>query len=135
MVIFVDTSALLALINIHDEVHHQAKNQWKVLLENKETLVSNNYVILESISLIQRRFGMDWIHALQAEVLQLIEIAWVDENQHQAALTTFLKANRRQLSLVDCSSFETMQRLGIKTAFALDEHFREQGFDVIPSIS
>ena len=132
MVIFIDTSALLALVNIHDEFHSQAKDQWKVLLENKETLLSNNYVILESISLIQRRFGMDWIHTLQTEILQLIEIVWVDENQHQAALITFLKASRRQLSLVDCSSFETMQRLGIKRAFAFNEHFREQDFEVVP---
>jgi len=132
MVIFVDTSALLALVNMQDEFHNQAKDQWKALLGNKETLVSNNYVILESISLIQRRFGMDWIHALQTEILQLLEIAWVDENQHQAALTTFLKVSRRQLSLVDCSSFETMRQLGIKTALAFDEHFREQGFEVIP---
>ncbi|HJR79755.1 MAG TPA: PIN domain-containing protein [Anaerolineales bacterium] len=132
MVIFVDTSALLALINKHDEFHNQAKQQWKVLLENKETLLTNNYVILESISLIQRRFGMDWIQALHTDLLALIEIAWIDENQHQAAINNFLKAGRRHLSLVDCSSFETMQRLEINAAFAFDEHFREQDFEVIP---
>jgi predicted nucleic acid-binding protein len=132
MVIFVDTSALLALVNINDEFHKQAKQQWKFLIENKATLLTNNYVILESISLIQRRFGMDWIHELQAEVLSLIEITWIDKDQHQGALTTFLKANRRQLSLVDCSSFETMRHLGIKSTMAFDEHFREQGFEVIP---
>jgi predicted nucleic acid-binding protein len=132
MVIFVDTSALLALVNMNDEFHKQAKQQWKFLIENKATLLTNNYVILESIFLIQRRFGMDWIHELQAEVLSLIEVTWIDEDQHQGALTTFLKANRRQLSLVDCSSFESMRHLGIKSALAFDDHFREQGFDVIP---
>ena len=132
MVTFVDTSALFALINSNDEFHQQAKDQWKTLLEKKDGLFSNNYVILESISLIQRRYGMDWIHALYTEVLSLLEIDWVDESQHQAAVDTFLKSNRRQLSLVDCSSFETMHHLGIETVFAFDEHFREQGFNVIP---
>ena len=132
MVIFVDTSALLALINTHDEFHKQAKYQWETLLKNKDPLLSNNYVILESISLIQRRFGMNWIQTLQAEILSLIEIGWIDENQHQAALSNFLKNNRRQLSLVDCSSFETMRLLGIKKVFSFDEHFREQDFEVIP---
>lgn len=132
MVIFVDTSALFALINSNDEFHQQANDQWKLLLKKKDSLFSNNYVILESISLIQRRYGMEWIHALQTEVLSLIEIAWVDEIQHQAAVNTFLKSNRRQLSLVDCSSFETMRRLGIETVFTFDEHFHEQGFNVIP---
>src|ERR1051325_3139014 len=112
MVIFVDTSALLALINTHDEFHKQAKYQWETLLKNKDPLLSNNYVILESISLIQRRFGMNWIQTLQAEILSLIEIGWIDENQHQAALSNFLKNNRRQLSLVDCSSLKTMGQIG-----------------------
>lgn len=132
MVIFVDTSALLALVNIHDEFHNQAKDQWKALLEDNETLFSNNYVILESISLIQRRFGMDWIHTLHVEILDFIEVTWVDKNQHEGALTAFLGANRRQLSLVDCSCFETMRRLGIEKVFTFDEHFRDQGFKVIP---
>lgn len=132
MVIFVDTSALLALVNMNDQFHGQAKGQWQLLLENKDTLFSNNYVILESVSLIQHRFGMDWIGTLHAEILSLIDIAWVDENQHQAALTAFLTANRRQLSLVDCSSFETMHRLEIENVFTFDEHFQEQGFKVIP---
>lgn len=132
MVIFIDTSALFALINSNDNFHQQAKDQWKLLLEKKDSLFSNNYVILESISLMQRRFGMDGIHALHSEVLSLLEIDWVDESQHQAAVNTFLKSNRRELSLVDCSSFESMRRLGIETAFAFDEHFHEQGFKVIP---
>ena len=132
MVIFVDTSALLALVNINDQFHDQAKSQWQLLLKNKDILFSNNYVTLESVSLIQRRFGVDWIGTLHAEILSLIDIAWVDENQHQAALTAFLTANRRQLSLVDCSSFETMRRLEIENVFTFDEHFQEQGFKVIP---
>jgi predicted nucleic acid-binding protein len=132
MVIFVDSSALLALINTRDGFHNQAKKQWQLSLANKETLFSNNYVILESVSLIQRRFGMNWIGTLQSEVLPLIEIAWIDEGQHQAAMSVFIKESRRQLSLVDCSSFETMRRLGIQKVFSFDEHFREQGFEVIP---
>jgi len=40
-----------------------------------------------------------------------------------------LTAARRQLSLVDCISFEVMRRRGIKTAFTFDDHFAEQGFE------
>ena len=132
MVIFVDTSALLAIVNPDDEFHLAAKQQWLSLVESQEMLLSNNYVILESISLIQRRQGMQKVLTLQAEILPLIQYVWVDEEQHESALGTFLAANRRNLSLVDCSSFETMRRLGIKTVFSFDEHFREQGFNVIP---
>lgn len=43
-----------------------------------------------------------------------------------------LAASRRKLSLVDCVSFEIMRTLGIKTVFAFDLHFAEQGFKSIP---
>jgi predicted nucleic acid-binding protein len=55
----------------------------------------------------------------------VIRIALLEKEQ-------LLTADRRQLSLVDCSSFETMRRLGIKKVFSFDEHFREQDFEVIP---
>ncbi len=36
------------------------------------------------------------------------------------------------LSLVDCCSFESMRRRGIRTAFAYDAHFAQQGFELLP---
>jgi predicted nucleic acid-binding protein len=132
MVIFVDTSALIALADKEDEFHEAAKQQWRDMLERGETLVSNNYVVLETISLIQRRFGMAHIHSLHANLLNLLNIHWIDEDEHNQIINVFLKFNRRNLSLVDCSSFDTMRRLEIETAFTFDPHFREQGFSVIP---
>jgi uncharacterized protein len=132
MVVFVDTSALLAIINPDDEFHLAAKHQWMTLLKSQDKLICNNYIVLESISLLQRRQGMQKILTLQAEILPLIEYAWIDDEQHENALRSFLTANRRNLSLVDCSSFETMRRLRIETVFTFDEHFKEQGFQVVP---
>jgi predicted nucleic acid-binding protein len=34
----------------------------------------------------------------------------------------------RDLSLVDCVSFEIMRDLGIATTFSFDDHFAQQGF-------
>jgi predicted nucleic acid-binding protein len=48
------------------------------------------------------------------------------------ALENLLSINRRQLSFVDCTAFQTMRRLGIETAFTFDSHFREEGFNTIP---
>jgi predicted nucleic acid-binding protein len=48
-----------------------------------------------------------------------------------SAISALLAAGRRKLSLVDCTSFEIMRSLGIKTVFAFDSHFVEQGFKII----
>lgn len=42
---------------------------------------------------------------------------------------------RKSLRLVDCVSFNLMRRSGIRQAFAIDEHFLEQGFQVLPERS
>jgi len=38
--------------------------------------------------------------------------------------------NNRNVSLVDCLSFEIMDSLEIKYAFAFDRHFEENGFTI-----
>jgi predicted nucleic acid-binding protein len=132
LVIFIDTSALIALVDDQDVFHANAIQQWRILLENQETLLCNNYVVLETMSLIQRRFGMRYIDLLNSEFLYLLKLHWIDEEEHHSVVQTFLEINRRNLSLVDCSSFSTMRQLGIQSVFTFDPHFREQGFHVIP---
>ncbi len=130
--VFVDTSAFLALVQV-DEINHEiAKNAWKDLLGCGAVCATSNYVVVESVALIQNRLGIRSVQQLSEELLPLVEVHWVGEDQHREALNHVLAANRRQLSLVDCSSFSTMRQLGIQTAFTFDTHFREQGFSVIP---
>ena len=130
--VFVDTSALFALVNTAEENNIRAWNTWNELIRRGDELITNNYVIVESIALIQNRPGMPVVQRLQANIISLIQIAWIDKEQNAAATKYLLAANRRDLSLVDCSAFETMRRLGIDTIFTFDEHFREQGFNVTP---
>jgi predicted nucleic acid-binding protein len=47
-------------------------------------------------------------------------------------VSAFLAADRRGPSLVDFSSFEIMRRLGIRSAFTFDRHFRQYGFETFP---
>jgi len=130
--IYVDTSAFLALINLDDPNHDEAMQTWEHLIENEEKLICNNYVLVESIALIQRRVGLEAVSILHNDILPFIEIDWLDEELHNSIVKAVLKTNRRQISLVDNSSFDTMRRHGVKTAFVFDTHFSQQGFDVIP---
>ena len=129
MTVFVDTSAFLAVLNADDQHHAQARRVWEDLIARGESLVCTNYALVDSFALAQHRLGMTAVSTLQEDVLPLLTVEWVDETLHGAGVTALLTANRRRLSLVDCISFETMRRLGIKTAFTLDSHFAEQGFD------
>ncbi|MFZ5885719.1 MAG: type II toxin-antitoxin system VapC family toxin [Chloroflexota bacterium] len=130
--IYVDTSALLALVNEDDPAHDQAMRTWQRLIEEEEYLVCNNYVLVESIALIQRRIGLEAVSILHNDIIPFIEVEWLDEQIHNAIVKAVIKTNRRQISFVDNASFDTMRRHNIETAFAFDSHFSDQGFDVIP---
>ena len=49
-----------------------------------------------------------------------------------AAWKLFLDRPDKRYSFTDCTSFALMRRLGIEVALALDDHFRQEGFEVLP---
>jgi uncharacterized protein len=134
MRIFIDTSAFFALLDRDDENHQKAKRVWTDLLnnENGNALVTSNYVLVETFALLQHRLGLDAVRGFQNDVLPLVNIEFVLPEIHRSGVSALLSASRRNLSLVDCVSFEMMRTLEIKTGFAFDPHFKEQGFNLLP---
>ena len=131
MSVFVDSSALYALLDQDDDNHGVARQIWQRLLPAGTSLYCTNYVVLETFAIVQRRLGMPAVRVLQDDLMLMINEHWVDHETHVAAVAALLAANRRSLSLVDCVSFVVMGQLGIRDAFAFDEHFTEQGFTLL----
>ncbi|MDD3598565.1 MAG: PIN domain-containing protein [Bacillota bacterium] len=132
--VFIDTSALLALLSSNDIYHESAKATWNELLDSEVDLVTSNYVVVETMALTQRRLGMDALQAFWECMCPILEIEWVDVIAHDSAVAALLSANRRGLSLVDCTSFILMRWLGIMKSFTFDCHFLEQGFSCLPEM-
>ena len=133
MSVFVDTSAIIAIVDRGDKGHPVATQAWGQLVASGEELWVTSYVLLEAFSLIQRRFGMGAVRAFWDDMAPALNVAWVDEAGHAIGVSAVLAAGRRDLTLVDCVSFEAMRSLGIRTAFTLDPHFAEQGFTCVPA--
>jgi predicted nucleic acid-binding protein len=131
MSVYIDTSAFLAVLNADDRFHDRARRIWRRLIEADLSLFCNNYILVETIAVLQNRLGMDAVIAFQNDISPILTILWVDEELHQRAVSALLAARRRRLSLVDCTSFESMRRVGLYRVFAFDAHFEEQGFEVL----
>jgi len=129
---FIDTSAFFALLDRDDSNHKKAGVVWAQILNPEHTLVTSNYVLVETFALLQSRLGLSAVRGFQEDILPLINIEFVNSSTHRAGISALLSASRRNLSFVDCVSFEVMRSQGIRNAFAFDSHFREQGFIVIP---
>lgn len=126
--IFVDTSAIYALLDRDDCKHPLARETWFELLQSGMPMFTTNYVVVESCALAQNRLGLDAVRAIQDDILPALELQWIDEAGHALAIAALLAAARRKLSLVDCSSFSMMRQVRSCIAFAFDHHFLEEGF-------
>lgn len=131
--VFVDTSALYALLDADDAGHATAKSTWLALLQADVRLHTSNYILIEASALVQNRLGLDAVRVLQEDIVPLFTIHYIDADLHHAAVSAHLAADQRRLSLVDCSSFEVMRRGAMRTAFTLDRHFRDYRFETIPA--
>jgi uncharacterized protein len=130
--VFIDTSAFFAFIDKDDQNHERSKSTWIGLIESNTICITSNYVIVETFALLQNRIGIAAVRGFQADIIPVLQVEWVDSFMHDAAVSGLLAASRKKLSLVDCSSFEIMRRLGVKSAFTFDLHYREQGFHCLP---
>ena len=132
MIVFVDTSALYALMDADDRNHVPAGAAWAQWLDQPVQFITSNYVLLESVALIQHQLGIQAARQFEEELAPVLNVHWVDADIHAIALKTMLAIGKRDLSLVDCANIEIMRRLGHRTIFAFDRHYPEQGLTQLP---
>jgi predicted nucleic acid-binding protein len=126
--VFIDTSALYALLDEADERHEDAV---AILTHLRGTeLVTHAYVVVESLALTGRRLGWGAAVALIDGLLPLIDVHAVDAGLHRAALAAYRESGSSRVSLVDRTSFALMRREQVTSAFAFDDDFGREGFDL-----
>jgi predicted nucleic acid-binding protein len=131
--VFADTSAFYALLVRTDEAHAAVRTAFGEVLTGDRPVWTTSYVIVETLALLQHRIGLAAARDFDDDVLPAIRVGWVDEALHRLGTDRLWREDRRQISLVDCVSFEFMKRHGIGVALAVDPHFAAAGFDVLPS--
>jgi predicted nucleic acid-binding protein len=125
--IFLDTSAIYAWADAADPNHPIAVRHLRVILETGEGLLTHNYVLLESMGLLQARLGLTPAIKLAKDATTFM-IEWVDEELHASAIRELEGSKKRHVSLVDHISFLVMRRHHLATAFAFDPDFTSAGF-------
>jgi predicted nucleic acid-binding protein len=125
VIVFVDTSAFIALLDEDDVRHGEAARAFRWLAANT-TLVTHNYVQVETIALARRRLGVRAVQRLTDALFPVVRTIWVDEAVHASALAAHRSGG--SASFVDQVSFVVMREHGLVTAFAFDPDFQAQGF-------
>jgi len=118
-------------MRLQDPNHVAARNAWSRIHRNHKQLFSTNYIITETIALLQKRHGPRPVASFLQNVVPLVELYFVERRLHDAALELLTMSDRRRLSFVDCSSFLFMRHARIRQAFAYDDHFKAFGFELV----
>jgi predicted nucleic acid-binding protein len=87
------------------------------------------------MALLQHRVGLPPVRAFVERLVPVLSVEWVSEHLHRRGIERLFRENRRGLSLVDCVSLEFMRAEGLRHALALDRHFAEAGFRLVPPLS
>jgi hypothetical protein len=132
MRLFVDTSAWLALNDKNDQYHGEAVSRSAKIRQQKIQLVTSEYVLDESITIIRyrvsHRAAVIFGDALMSSTIVSIED--IADVERLKAWALFKKYGDKELSFTDCTSFALMMKLGLQKAFAFDDHFKQIGFQL-----
>ena len=129
--IYVDTSAFYALLDRSDRHHKQASVLWPTLLDDNVTLITSNYVVSETVGLLQNRIGFQAAKLWYRDILGVLDVWWVDAEAHERAYELWLNLGNRHLSFIDSVSFVTMHYHQIEKAFCFKPSFLNHGFEML----
>jgi hypothetical protein len=124
--VLVDAGAWYASL-VPTDPDHAAATGW--LRQNQQPLITNDYIIDETLTLLR-------VRGQKGRALQLADaflagslgtIHFVTQAEFQEALEVFQRYADKDWSFTDCTSKVVIEKLHITTAFAFDHHFRQFG--------
>lgn len=130
--VFVDSSFFKALVDKPDDFNKEANKIWAKLEKEKVMLVTSNYILDETFTLIRTRCGLKTVNAFRenlaasSKVLKFVRITVADEAK---AWNWFLN-DWSKLSFTDCVSFAVMKRFKLSRIATFDQHFKKAGFRI-----
>ncbi len=132
MSLFVDTSGFYALLVESEADHRAVKRAFGQAAERGDRMLTTNYVVVETVALLQHRIGLAPVRDLDAKILPVVDLLMVDAHLHRRGIERLFRLDRRRVSLVDAVSFEAMEAEGITDVLGLDQDFTTEGFHLLP---
>lgn len=121
-VAFVDSSAIVALVDRTDATHQAAVDAYHDLVGQGYRLFTTNHVIAETVDLLIAGTGPDiarrWLRDHRLPVYHAGE-----DDERRARALVISSRSQRGLSFTDAVSLVVMEKFGVADAFAVDSYF------------
>ena len=128
--VFVDTAGWMACADAADPAHGKARAARDQALQAGRLLMTTDYVVDETLTLVRMRLGLAAAEAWWAQVEGSPRVRWeaIDALRAEKARAWFFRHRDKSYSFTDCTSFVVMRELRVKEALTTDRHFRQAGF-------
>ena len=117
-----------------DPMHAAARSERDALLLGGGVLITTDYVLDETLTLIRARLGLEaaarWWK--QVDSSSRLRWEWIGPSRVEKARRWFFDWRDKHFSLTDCTSFVVMRELGLRRALTTDRHFSQAGFEALP---
>lgn len=131
--VFVDTSAWVACFAPRDQHHAAALSIWRQLASAQRRLVTSDYVVDETLTLMRLRAGHEAAERAGDALFStaLVQLIYVGEEGVHEGWALFKQLSRPGVSFTDATSFAIMRHLGLREVFGFDADFRSAGFTLL----
>lgn len=130
--VFIDTGLFLGLLDKEDDQHAKAKSIWSKLEEKNTKLITTNFILDETFTLVRNRIGVKLLKSFRDSLQESFSVLSIERVtvEDEGNSWIWLLRDWPKLSYTDCTSFAVMKRLGLKRAATFDKHFTLAGFQV-----
>jgi predicted nucleic acid-binding protein len=132
--VFVDTAGWMACADSADPDHLRCCAVRDAALEAGQTLITTDFVVDETLTLMRFRLGLTGAAAWWAQIDRSPRLRWerVDSARFEKARNLFFQYRDKHFSFTDCTSFVIMREIRMTQAITTDRHFRQFGFQMLP---
>lgn len=119
-----------------DPLHDSSCRERDACLRDGGILVSTDYVIDETLTLIRVRLGLQAAARWWSQIDASSRVRWerIDASRAERARARFFDWTDKNFSFTDCTSFVVMEELGLRRVLTTDRHFAQAGFEVVPRV-
>lgn len=133
--VFIDTGGFFSILSPYDRDHATAI-RWMVDFGARTPIVTTDYILDETITLLQSRRQPHLIEPWLTNILasENCQVIWMNAERFSQVRSFFAKHADKDWSFTDCFSFCVMHERQIEQALANDHHFRQAGFSTLLSV-
>ena len=136
-IIFIDTSAWLAIVDKQDKNYSNATEYFKKIIEKNARLVTSTLVVDEVLYLLKNNINPDFakhfLGIIDESVLTVnLRLDWTSRRSRRIVINNFLKSTNPNLSIRYFYMLEAIKKKKADVIFTFDPNLKELGYPLMP---